>query len=52
MTEAKSVTIKQSNAEQGDARGVLSHSTHIDVGGLRYPPYDRNRILREIVIPS
>jgi aldehyde dehydrogenase (NAD+) len=35
-----------------NARGVLSHSTHIDVGGLRYPPYDRNRILREIVIPS
>jgi aldehyde dehydrogenase (NAD+) len=35
-----------------NARGVLSHGTHIDVGGLRYPPYDRNRILREIVIPS
>jgi len=35
-----------------NARGVLSHSTHIDVGGLRYPPYDRNRILREIVMPS
>src|SRR5260221_5898070 len=35
-----------------NARGVLSHSTHIDVGGLRYPPYDRNRILRELVMPS
>lgn len=35
-----------------NARGVLSHSTHIDVGGLRYPPYDRNRILREMIIPS
>jgi len=20
--------------------GVLSHSTRIDIGGLRYPPYD------------
>ena len=35
-----------------NARGVLSHSTVIDFGALRYPPYDRNRILREIVIPS
>lgn len=35
-----------------NARGVLSHSTHIDIRGLRYPPYDRNRILREMVIPS
>lgn len=35
-----------------NARGVLSHSTRIDVGGLRYPPYDHNRILREIVMPS
>jgi aldehyde dehydrogenase (NAD+) len=35
-----------------NARGVLSHSTHIEVGSLRYPPYDRNRILREIVMPS
>ena len=24
----------------------------IDIGGLRYPPYDHNRILREIVMPS
>ena len=29
-----------------NARGVLSHSTHIDVGGLRYPPYNRNRTRR------
>jgi aldehyde dehydrogenase (NAD+) len=35
-----------------NARGVLSHSTHIDIGGLRYPPYDRNRILRQMVMPS
>src|SRR6266576_2039968 len=35
-----------------NARGVLSHSTKIDIGGLRYPPYDHNRILREIVMPS
>ena len=24
----------------------------IDIGGLRYPPYEHNRILREIVMPS
>src|SRR6266550_2363670 len=35
-----------------NARGVLAHSTRIDIGGLRYPPYDRNRILREMVMPS
>jgi len=35
-----------------NARGVLTHSTRIDIGGLRYPPYDRNRILREMVMPS
>src|SRR5438874_12426232 len=35
-----------------NARGVLSHSTKIDIGGLRYPPYDHNRILREIVMPA
>ncbi len=35
-----------------NVRGVLSHSTRIDIGGLRYPPYDRNRILRELVMPS
>jgi aldehyde dehydrogenase (NAD+) len=35
-----------------NARGVLSQSKKIDIGGLRYPPYDHNRILREIVMPS
>jgi aldehyde dehydrogenase (NAD+) len=35
-----------------NARGVLSHSTRIDIGGLRYPPYDQHRALREFVIPS
>jgi acyl-CoA reductase-like NAD-dependent aldehyde dehydrogenase len=35
-----------------NARGVLSHSTSIDIGGLRYPPYDRHRRLRDFVIPS
>ena len=35
-----------------NARGVLSHSTKIDIGSLRYPPYDHNRVLREIVMPS
>jgi aldehyde dehydrogenase (NAD+) len=35
-----------------NARGVLSHSTRIDIGGLRYPPYDRNRMLRDLVMPS
>jgi aldehyde dehydrogenase (NAD+) len=35
-----------------NARGTLTHSTRIDIGGLRYPPYDHNRILREIVMPS
>lgn len=35
-----------------NARGVLSHSTSIDIGGLRYPPYNRNRRLRDFVIPS
>ena len=35
-----------------NARGVLYHSTRLDFGGLRYPPYDRNRKLREFVIPS
>jgi aldehyde dehydrogenase (NAD+) len=35
-----------------NARGILSHSTHIDIGGLRYPPYERNRTLRELVMPS
>src|SRR3954453_6141446 len=35
-----------------NARGVLNHSTKVDIGSLRYPPYDHNRILREIVMPS
>ena len=34
-----------------NARPVLSHSTRIDFG-VRYPPYDRNKVLRSIVIPS
>ena len=34
------------------ARGVLYHSTLLDFGGVRYPPYKRNRRLREFVIPS
>src|SRR5438093_2440182 len=35
-----------------NARGVLYHSTRLDFGGLRYPPYNHNRKLREFVIPS
>jgi acyl-CoA reductase-like NAD-dependent aldehyde dehydrogenase len=34
-----------------NARPVLSHSTRIDLG-VRYPPYDRNKVLRSIVVPS
>jgi len=34
------------------ARGVLDHSTLVDFGSVRYPPYKRNRRLREFVIPS
>jgi aldehyde dehydrogenase (NAD+) len=34
-----------------NARGVLYHSTRLDLG-VRYPPYDRNKTLRAIVIPS
>src|SRR5262249_52064261 len=30
-----------------NARGVLYHSTRIDLGA-RYPPYDRNTLLRRI----
>lgn len=33
-------------------RGVLYHSTFMDFGGVRYPPYDHNRRLREFVTPS
>jgi acyl-CoA reductase-like NAD-dependent aldehyde dehydrogenase len=32
-------------------RGVLYHSTRIDLG-VRYPPYNRNKMLRRIVVPS
>jgi len=35
-----------------NARGVLYHSTSLDFSGLRYPPYDHHRKLREMVIPS
>jgi aldehyde dehydrogenase (NAD+) len=35
-----------------NVRGVLHHSSQLDIGGLRYPPYDRYRSLRELVIPS
>jgi aldehyde dehydrogenase (NAD+) len=35
-----------------NVRGVLSHSTRMEIGGLRYPPYSRNRTLRDIVMPS
>jgi aldehyde dehydrogenase (NAD+) len=33
-------------------RGVLYHGTRVDFAGLRYPPYDRNKALRELVMPS
>jgi aldehyde dehydrogenase (NAD+) len=35
-----------------NARGVLYHSTVVDFGSVRYPPYEGNRKLREFVIPS
>jgi acyl-CoA reductase-like NAD-dependent aldehyde dehydrogenase len=35
-----------------NARGVLTHSTKLDFAGLRYPPYDQHRAIREFVIPS
>jgi aldehyde dehydrogenase (NAD+) len=35
-----------------NARGVLYHSTVVDFGGVRYPPYEHNRRLRELVTPS
>jgi aldehyde dehydrogenase (NAD+) len=38
--------------EYSSIRGVLYHSTKIDFGALRYPPYDQHRNLREFVIPS
>jgi aldehyde dehydrogenase (NAD+) len=34
-----------------NARGVLNHSTRFDLG-IRYPPYDRHKMLREIAVPS
>ncbi|HYU78334.1 MAG TPA: aldehyde dehydrogenase family protein [Vicinamibacterales bacterium] len=34
-----------------NARGVLYHSTRIDFG-VRYPPYDRHKVLRQMVMPS
>jgi aldehyde dehydrogenase (NAD+) len=34
-----------------NARGVLYHSTKLDLG-VRYPPSDRNKMLRAIAIPS
>jgi aldehyde dehydrogenase (NAD+) len=33
-----------------NARGVLYHSTRIDLG-VRYPPYDSHKVLREIAVP-
>lgn len=35
-----------------NARGILYHSTVVDFGGVRYPPYEHNRRLREFVMPS
>jgi aldehyde dehydrogenase (NAD+) len=34
-----------------NARGVLYHSTQIDLG-VRYPPYRRNKLTSEIAVPS
>jgi aldehyde dehydrogenase (NAD+) len=34
-----------------NTRGILYHSTRIDLG-VRYPPYDRNKLFRAIVVPS
>jgi acyl-CoA reductase-like NAD-dependent aldehyde dehydrogenase len=34
-----------------NTRGVLYHSTRIDLG-VRYPPYNRNKMLRTIVVRS
>ena len=34
-----------------NARGVLFHSTRLDLG-FRYPPYDRFKMLRQIAVPS
>lgn len=35
-----------------NVRGVLYHSTKLDIAGLRYAPYDQHRTLRDFVIPS
>ncbi len=34
-----------------NARGVLNHSTRLDFD-IRYPPYDRYKLLREMTMPS
>jgi aldehyde dehydrogenase (NAD+) len=34
-----------------NTRGVLYHSTRMDLG-VRYPPYDRNKMLRAFVVRS
>jgi hypothetical protein len=34
-----------------NTRGVLYHSTRIDLD-VRYPPYDRNKMLRAFVVRS
>jgi len=34
-----------------NARAVLSHSTSVDLS-VRYPPYNRNKLLRSFVVPS
>lgn len=34
-----------------NARGVLNHSTRLDLA-IRYPPYDRYTMLRELAVPS
>ena len=34
-----------------NARGVLNHSTQFDLD-IRYPPYDRYKMLRELTVPS
>ena len=35
-----------------NARGVLCHGTVLHFGSVRYPPYERNRRLRESATPS
>ena len=50
IPEWESITVSGGSAYT-NARGVLYHSTRIDLG-VRYPPYDRNKMLRAIVVPS